>query len=207
MQCPSAIEQCILINKTNTYRTIYHPFLPYIDPVLTACTRGICSPYTELAPANASRSTFTPQAPGSGTLCCFSSPSSRYALLPTRASASLVASAAAAAFLTASPKSDGLAENASAKAARGSTRVRDGGRARVYVYSCSRAAEMARDQSSAVAEPAPEEDSAWARAEKKMLHSLRRINVKRGQETEEQLTNIVRRWCHPFSRPPLQTRR
>jgi len=50
--------------------------------------------------------------------------------------------------------------------------VRDGGRARVYVYSCSRAAQTARDQSSAVATPAPEEDSACARAEKKMLHMI-----------------------------------
>ena len=122
-------------------------------------------------PTNASRITLTPQAPGSGTLSRLSSPSSRYALLPTRASASFVASAASVAFLTAFPKSDGLAENASAKAARGSTRVRDGGRARVYVYSCSRAIETAWDQSSAVATPAPEEDSACARAEKNMLRS------------------------------------
>lgn len=140
---------------------------------LRAHTRGIHRLYTELAPANASRITLTPQAPGSGTLSCFSSPPSRYALLPTRASTSLVASAASAACLTAFPKSEELSENASANAARGSTRVRDGGRARVYVYSCSRAAETARDQTSAVATPAPEEDSdsACARAEKKMLHS------------------------------------
>src|ERR1700677_4751231 len=102
---------------------------------LMAHTRGIHRLYTELAPTNASRITLTPQAPGSGTLSRFKSPPSRYALLPTRASTSFVAPAASAAFLKAFPKSDGLAENASAKAARGSTRVRDGGRARVYVYS------------------------------------------------------------------------
>ena len=128
------------------------------------------------APANASRSTLTPQAPGSGTLSRLSSPASTYELLPTRASTSRVASAASAAFFTAAWKSDGFAVNASAKAASESTRVRDGGRARVYVYSFSRAAETARDQSCTVTTPAEEAESAWARAEKNILVVPHRYN-------------------------------
>jgi hypothetical protein len=135
-----------------------------------------------------------------------------YALLPTRASTSRVASAASAALLTAVRRSNGLAENASVNAAIGSTRVRDGGRARVYVYSCSRAAETARDQSSAAATLAPDAASAWARAEKKMLGRLlpdQHDELRRnGDEWERgRLTSIGRRWCRPSSRLPLQTRR
>ena len=122
-----------------------------------------------LLSTNASRITLMPQAPGSGTLSCFSRSASTYALLPTRASISRVASAASAAFFTAARKSDGFAENASTNAASGSMSVRDGGRARVYVYSRSRAAETARDQSCTATTLADEAMSAWARAEKKIL--------------------------------------
>ena len=119
--------------------------------------------------AKASKITLTPQAPGSGTLSCLSRSASTYALLPMRASMSRVASAASAAFFTAARKSEGFAENASTNAASGSMSVRDGGRARVYVYSRSRAAETARDQSCTATTPADEAVSVWTRAEKKIL--------------------------------------
>jgi hypothetical protein len=54
--------------------------------------------------------------------------------------------------------------------------VRDGGRARVYVYSRSRAAEIARDQSCTAITPADEAVSARARAEKKILVVLDQYN-------------------------------
>lgn len=117
-----------------------------------------------------------PQAPGSGTLSCLSRSASTYALLPTRASVSRVASAASAAFFTAACKSEGSAENASTNAASGSMSVRDGGRARVYVYSRSRAAETARDQSCTATTPVDEATSAWARAEKNILVVLDQYN-------------------------------
>jgi hypothetical protein len=160
------------------------------------------------APANASSSTLTPQAPGSGTLSLSSRPLSTYALLPTRASTSRVASAASAASFTAVRKSDGLAENASANAASGSTSVRDGGRAHVYVYNCSRAAETARDQSCSVATPTPEAESAWARAENRILWSSWVDTKRRSKGAQRrELTSTVRRWCRPFSRPPPRIRR
>jgi hypothetical protein len=58
--------------------------------------------------------------------------------------------------------------------------VRDGGRARVYVYSFSRAAETARDQSCTVTTPEDEAESAWASAEKKMLVVPRIDTISRG---------------------------
>jgi hypothetical protein len=122
-----------------------------------------------------------PQAPGSGTLSCLSRSASTYALLPTRASVSRVASAASAAFFTAARKSDGSAENASTNAASGSMSVRDGGRACVYVYSRSRAAETARDQSCTATTPADEAMSAWARAEKKILVVLDQYNSRESE--------------------------
>ena len=158
------------------------------------------------APASASRSTLTPQAPGSGTLSRLSIPASTYELLPTRASTSRVASAASAAFLTAACTSDGFSLNVSVNAASGSTSVRDGGRARVYVYSFSRAAETARDQSCTVTTPAEEAASAWARAEKKILVVPHRYSGRRAS-VEGELTSTVRRWCHPSFLQPLQTQR
>ena len=122
-----------------------------------------------------------PQAPGSGTLSCLSLSTSTYALLPTRASVSRVASAASAAFFTAACKSDGFAENVSTNAASGSMSVRDGGRARVYVDSRWRAAETARDQSCTATTPADEAMSPWARAEKNILVVLGQYN---GRESE-----------------------
>ena len=54
--------------------------------------------------------------------------------------------------------------------------VRDGGRARVYVYSRSRAAETARDQSCTATTRAEEAMSPWVRAEKKILVVLGQYN-------------------------------
>jgi hypothetical protein len=57
-----------------------------------------------------------------------------------------VASAASAAAFTAAPSCAGSLANVWIKASRGSTSVRDGGRARVYVYSFASAAVSARLQ-------------------------------------------------------------
>ena len=105
-----------------------------------------------------SKITFTPQAPGSATFSFFKRSLSTYALLPAFASRFLVFSAAAAAALTAFEKSDD--ENVCTKAARGSTRVRDGGRARVYENRRSRAysrAEAQTFEATSVSEMAAEE--------------------------------------------------
>jgi hypothetical protein len=104
---------------------------------------------------------------------------------------SRVASAASPALSTAVCKSDGFADNALANAVRGSISVRDGGRARVYVYNCPRAAETARDQSCSAATSTPEAESAWARAEKKILVvSVDTIDVKEvyGENSRVQCT-------------------
>lgn len=102
------------------------------------------------AATNASSRTLIPQAPGSDNLSRFSRLASMYVLLPTRALRSRVASATSALR-----KSDGFAEYASANAASVSMSVRDGGRARIYVYNCPRAAETVRDQSCSAATPTP----------------------------------------------------
>ena len=81
----------------------------------------------------------TPQAPGSETCSFFNLSPSTYALLPAFASRSFVATAASPAALFALEKSYPEARNVSMNAERGSTRVRDGRRARVYVYSLTRA--------------------------------------------------------------------
>lgn len=79
-----------------------------------------------------SKIVFIPHAPGSGICSCLSLSPSTYALLPALASRFLVASAASLAARTASVKFfPSLEEMALMKAARGSTRVREGGRARV----------------------------------------------------------------------------
>ena len=173
--------------------------------MLAVCATNTATHAVPLS-ANASRITLTPQAPGSGTLSCLSRSASTYALLPTRASVSRVASAASAAFFTAARKSDGFAENASTNTASGSMSVRDGGRARVYVYSRSRAAETARDQSCAATMSADEAVSAWARTEKKILVVLDQYN-RRESELQGELTSTVHRWYHPSSLPPLQRQR
>ena len=143
-----------------------------------------------LLSANASRITLIPQAPGSGTLSCLSRSASTYALLPTRASMSRVASAASAAFFTAARKSDGFAENASTNAASGSISVRDGGRARVYVYSRLRAAKTARDQSCTAITPADEAMNPCARAAKNILVVLDQYN---NRESEHKANTRIQR--------------
>ena len=75
----------------------------------------------------------TPQAPGSATFSLFSDSLATYALLPALASTSFVSSAALDAALTASAKLFPEMK-LSTKALRGSIRVLEGLRARVYVY-------------------------------------------------------------------------
>ena len=85
-------------------------------------------------PSRFSRITLTPQAPGSGTCSSFSLSPSTYALRPAFASRSRVFSAASPAAFDAPAKSAPLVlASVSVNAASGSTSVREGGRARVYV--------------------------------------------------------------------------
>ena len=103
---------------------------------------------------------------------CFNLSPSTYALRPAFASRSRVFRAASAAACTAAAEfTPRVLARVSMKAASGSTSVREGGRARVYVYSFSSADESAADQIAGVSVCASER-CVWrpcARAEKKML--------------------------------------
>ena len=121
-----------------------------------------------------SKMVLTPQAPGSGTCSFFNLSPSTYALLPAFASKSFVAIAASPAALFAVEKLYPELRNVSTKAERGSTRVRDGGRARVYVYNLVRAELSASPHTCGVTLP-PFNALAWrpcAKAEKKILASM-----------------------------------
>ena len=116
----------------------------------------------------------TPHAPGSGTCSFFNLSPSTYALLPAFASKSFVAIAASPAALFAVEKLYPELRNVSTKAERGSTRVRDGGRARVYVYNLVRAELSACPHTCGDTLPLFNA-LAWrpcAKAEKKILKSL-----------------------------------
>lgn len=118
-----------------------------------------------------SKIVLTPHAPGSGTFCSLRRSLSTYTLRPAFASRCLVFSAASAAALTASLNpTEG---NDSTKVARGSIRVREGGRARVYVYSWLSAWLRALDQASGVtcAACGNAETRPCAREEKKILYA------------------------------------
>ena len=115
----------------------------------------------------------TPQAPGSGTCSFFNLSPSTYALLPAFASKSLVAIAAPPAAFFAVEKLNPELRNVSTNADRGSTRVREGGRARVYVYNLVRAELSAWPHTCGVTLPLFNA-LAWrpcAKAEKKILES------------------------------------
>lgn len=208
-----------LIQLGNTHVAPSKPIIEHITPPLPRVPRSNTLPIL-FAPAQPrrtrraphalnrpSRTTLTPHAPGSGMRSFFSRSPSTYALRPAFASMSRVASAAPPAARTAPRKSGApLAPSARTNASSGSTSVRDGGRARVYVYSLSRAARSASAHCGALTVFAP----AWcacrpcARAEKKILQG-HEGQVRSMSERGGARTSTARRSCRPSA--PLRPSR
>jgi hypothetical protein len=134
-----------LITIHASYRICYTSIVIYPTPHIRAFLDSAFH-----FPVNPSKMTFTPQAPGSGTFSFFNASLSTYALLPAFASNSLVFSVATMAACTAPSKSLPSCPKLSIKALRGSTSVREGLRARVYVYSFVRAKVSAWPQAAGV---------------------------------------------------------